>query len=398
MASYLGNVNESLLALIAQRVVLKEEHDKLVTHWKEQAEEARQLAIALKSSELSSKHLADQHSLKTDEHEMLRFKENKYQRVVKDFENLQNEYYQLVQLSNDYAALIVKLNENIVGKTDNINKIVKQPFIKTKKLSNNNNGTTLKAGEYRLINTSTKHGLPIEELLKQRKSELRNLQQAEKQVHKKLISKLEHRQSADEHIKQLGEEPQSPNEEIVKSRRDRDLCNIVSQKLTIEEEIKQLNRAKQHMALNLQLKTLQDKRQAVQTAANESLAQARMLLLDSKNFLAAQVPLPSINAGKVMSISDTPVHGIDVTPVNKNKSVLYCVLCRSEFQQPNTPCRIHFKIFRNGKFTCCGETSLRKAGCLYTNHCFVQINKNKALLTDGHKSLQLTSTYGNSTV
>ena len=301
LASYLGNVNESLLAVIAQRVILKEEHDKLVAHWKEQAEEAKKMATAPKSvlSSKLSQALVDD-SLQMDQQELSHIENDvKYQKLSKEFENLRQERDQSIKLNSEYAALITKLNKNTVGRSEGTNWMAKQFLIETRqrKLARADNSTVLKGGQPQLTDVSDKQNQAIEELLKRKEDELRRLRQADKQLHKKLISKDERNQ-----VLLAERDMQTPvnygpsNNEMMTPQRD-----IADKKEQLEEEIKHLTREKKRMELNIRQRALRNNHMSFQAVvAKASLTKARGLL--HYGVTGVQTPLPSISESSVQGV------------------------------------------------------------------------------------------------
>ena len=301
LASYLGNVNESLLAVIAQRVILKEVHDKLVAHWKEQAEEAKKMATAPKSvlSSKLSQALVDD-SLQMDQQEVSHIENDvKYQKLSKEFENLRQEHDQSIKLNSEYAALITKLNKNTVGRSEGTNWMAKQFLIETRqrKLARADNSTVLKEGQPQLTDVSDKQNQAIEELLKRKEDELRRLRQADKQLHKKLISKDERNQ-----VLLAERDMQTPvnygpsNNDMMTPQRD-----IADKKEQLEEEIKHLTREKKRMELNIRQRALRNNHMSFQAVvAKASLTKARRLL--HYGVTGVQTPLPSISESSVQGV------------------------------------------------------------------------------------------------
>ena len=313
LASYLGNVNESLLALIAQKVILKEEHDKLVAHWKEQVEEAKKMTLAPKSAALSPQAVDDD-TLQNKQYDMSN-KENdeKYQQLAKEFENLRQEHDQSIKLNSEYAALITKLNKNTVGRSEGTNWMAKQWLTDTRqrKLAKTDNSTVLKGGQHQLTDVSNKQSQAIEELLRQKEDELRRLRQADKQLHKKLISKDERNQVClDERDMQTSVNYSTSNGEKMTPQR-----NTVNQKEQLEEEIKHLTREKKRIELNIRQRALRNKHMSFQAVvAKASLARARGLLR----------PVMTTHPTSLQPISESSVQGVHLPHLaNKYDSIPY---------------------------------------------------------------------------
>ena len=285
--------------------------------------------------------------------------EKDYQILASDFQTMQNEYQQVVQLNNEYAQVIAKLNGSF-ARRDASN----QPGLRETKGDEKDLPNLVIASQdecKKEIKEIQSNNATIVQKLNDKETELKALNEKTKRLYKSVG--IEENATDALVIQKL---EQLTKTEVEMTAKQKDLFKLASDKMRLEAEVNQLMREKERNAFKLNQKIALEK-------VSENVKKINMEQIVTK---LKEIEM-SYNNGTVNTIADS---SLPQTSAKEFRKFLYCIFCRTDYQPTRGTlwCRIHYGPFRDGKFTCCGDPLHRGDGCLRINHHFINKDKDNA--------------------
>ena len=309
-----------------------------------------------------------------------------YDRLVKTYQSLQQEYQIVVELNVDYTRIIAALQATIER---NIS-------IDAIPLSQNNNASNVEE----VVQLQEKIN-ELEKELKNLDFNFNSLKEKMKQVEKdreklladeqKIFVTLEmdiNKATTDEAIMKLNELMKTKREKDAKEKPLHEKLNkIVDEMKNVKEKNDMFEREKSRLEFEIRQKNVTIKRLLSQKAVYPTIARANNVLTEAKELMR----IATIRARGNGLPALLPEHP-DFVGDSKSDSKKYCLFCRSECNSDpsENKCRLHYKAYRDKKWTCCennGKDSHKSAGCITIPHCYVIKSAKALLLTDGQQFL-----------
>ena len=290
--------------------------------------------------------------------------EKDYQILASDYQTMQNEYQQVVQLNNDYAQVIAKLNDRIAGKsTPNQS----SSFSEIKRIEKDFPNSPIASQDEckKDIKEIQSNNEAVAQKLNDKETELKALNEKTKRLCKSLG--IEENATDELVVRKL---KQLTKTEVEMTAKQKDLLKLASDKLRLEAEVNQLLREKERNAFKLNQKIALEK-----VSGNVKKINMEQIVTKLKEIETSY----NNSETNTMTVAESTTSESSTT-TRDTRILLHCIFCRSDYQPAIEAswCRIHYGPFRDGKFTCCRDSLHRGAGCLRLNHHFINKDKDNA--------------------
>ena len=302
--------------------------------------------------------------------------EESYTKLMKDYESLQTDYNNVVELNITYIKIISELTQ-----------LTKKPEATQRDNESQLDYTAIQLNEYeQQVKT---HEAEIKQLkskidslnrqLIAKENELKQHQLNNKKIHEKLklpenvsiekvekaIEELLMQQCADENARKLVNEA----------------GQLLNAKSSVLEDMDHIKREQRTLELQLTKKNLNLKKLTAQHSVTPTLNKAKCVINESRQSL-----------GLALVDFDDAKNPSRLTPMFKKraeveeKSTTYCVLCREDrnCDALKHKCYIHYRKLLANKYLCCGKDA-KTSGCLSIPHHYIEkvANSHSFKLTDG---------------